>query len=97
MKFLPIDEGNVEDLTKVKESIGLVGLKYFEWGVDESLSLDELKANYSQAIEEEMTVLLSIKKARRNRRASVLPASGRPLPRIVCPSSARTDQQLFPS
>ena len=77
IEFLPIDEGNVEDLTKVKESIGLVGLKYFEWGMDESLSLDELKANYSQAIEEEMTMLLSIKKVRRSRRASVLRASGR--------------------
>lgn len=77
MEFLPIDEGNVEDLTKVKESIGLVGLKCLEWGMDKSLSLAELKANYSQAIEEEMAILLSTKKVRRNRRSSVLRASGR--------------------
>lgn len=77
MEFLPIDEGNVDDLTKVKESIGLVGLKCLEWGMDESLSLDELKANYSQVIEEEMAILLNIKKVRSNRRSSVLRTSGR--------------------
>ena len=77
MEFLPIQEGNTEDLKKVKESIGLVGLKYLEWGMDESLSLDELKENYEQAIEKEMNRLLTIKKVRRNRRSSVLRASGR--------------------
>ena len=77
MEFLPIDGGNTKDLDKVKESIGLVGLKYLEWGMDESLPLDELKQNYEQAIEEEMNRLLTIKKVRRNRRSSVLRASGR--------------------
>lgn len=77
MEFLPIDEGNVEDLSKVKECIGVIGLKCLEWGMDENLSLDELKENYTIAIEEEMSRLLTIKKVRRNRRSSVLRASGR--------------------
>ena len=77
MEFLPIDEGNEEDLTKVKESIGLFGLKCLQYGMDTSLSLVELKNNYEQAIKQEMTFLHKVKKVQRGRRSSMLRASGR--------------------
>lgn len=79
MEFLPIDEGNVEDLTKVKESIGVLGLNCFNWGTagGSDLSLEELKAKFKHCIEEEMGGLLYIKKPRRNRRSSVLRLTGR--------------------
>ncbi|KAL7554391.1 hypothetical protein ACHAWF_017835 [Thalassiosira exigua] len=77
MEFLPIDEGNTEDLGKVKEGIGAVGFKCLRWSVDDSLSYRDLAANYKGAIEEEMDRLRSAKKVRRSRRSSVLRASGR--------------------
>ena len=77
MEFLPTDEGNIVDLTTVKEIVGHVGLKCFHWGVDDKISLDDLKTNFTQLIDSETGRLLQIKKVRRNRRSSVLRVSGR--------------------
>lgn len=77
MDFLPIDENNVEDLCKVKESSGLAGLKLLQLGMDEGLSLIDLKHKYKHAIEEEMNELRPIKKVQRKRRSSLLRATGR--------------------
>mmetsp|Transcript_28197 Transcript_28197/g.57226 ORF Transcript_28197/g.57226 Transcript_28197/m.57226 type:complete len:133 (+) Transcript_28197:671-1069(+) len=77
MDFLPIDEDNTVDLTAVKEAVGYVGLKCFHWGVDDKISLDDLKTNLKQLIDAEMGRILQIKKVRRNRRSSVLRTSGR--------------------
>lgn len=77
MDFLPIDEGNTEDLEKVKECLGVLFLKCMKWGTDESLSLQELKDHYKGAVREEKDRLAKARKVRRNRRSSVLRASGR--------------------
>lgn len=79
MEYLPVDQDNTKDLERVKESIGIVGLKFLMYGMDTEteLSLEKLKAQFLQAIEEEVSQLISVKKVRRNRRSSMLRMSGR--------------------
>ena len=45
--------------------------------IETELSLEKLKAQFLQAIEEEVSQLISVKKVRRNRRSSMLRMSGR--------------------
>ena len=70
MEYLPIDQDNIKDVERVKDSIGIVGLKFLIHGMDveTELSLEKLKAQFLQAIEEEVSQLISVKKVRRNRR-----------------------------
>jgi len=79
MEYLPVDQDNTKDLERVKESIGIVGLKFLMYGMDveTELSLEKLKAKFLQAIEEEVSQLIGVKKVRRNRRSSMLRMSGR--------------------
>ena len=34
MEYLPVDQDNTKDLERVKESIGVVGLKFLMYGID---------------------------------------------------------------
>ena len=34
MEYLPVDKDNTKDLERVKESIGVVGLKFLMYGMD---------------------------------------------------------------
>jgi len=80
LEFLPIDEGNVEGLNRIKKSIGVLGMKFLSWGFgnEEEGCLLEMRKQYKDAITEEMQLLSPVKKMRgRNRRSSMLRASGR--------------------
>jgi aminoglycoside phosphotransferase (APT) family kinase protein len=81
MEYLPIDEGNVEGLNRVKESLGVLGLKFMSWGFGRSevdVTLPEIRQKFKDAVAEEMQLLFPVKKAvRRGRRSSMLRASGR--------------------
>lgn len=83
MEFLPLDDADVEGLTRVKESLGVIGLKFLSWGFGRSdgevdLTLPELRKMFKVTVTEEMQRLSPIKAVRgRNRRSSMLRASGR--------------------
>ena len=85
MNFLPIDEANVEDRTKTKESIGMIGFKCFElgcnWKDEPNLALEELKARHKAWVDDEVAILLAAHKparrGTRGRRSSMLRQTGR--------------------
>lgn len=84
MEFLPLDEANKEGLNRVKQSMGILGLKFMNWGFGSSggedlSTLPELRKRFEDAVAEETVQLLSPTKAMRgrNRRSSMLRASGR--------------------
>ena len=81
LEFLPLDEANEEGLGRVKESMGVLGLKFMSWGIQSSdggEDLSTLRQRYKDAIAEEMQLLSPTKVPRgRSRRSSMLRASGR--------------------
>ena len=83
LEFLPLDEDNVEGLNKVKESMGVLGMKFLSWGFgcneeEDMTTLPEMRKKFKDAVAEEVQLLSPIKKMRgRNRRSSMLRASGR--------------------
>lgn len=83
MEFLPLDDADIEGLTRVKESLGVLGLKFLSWGFGRSdsevdLTLPELRKMFNATVTEEIQRLSPIKAVRgRNRRSSMLRASGR--------------------
>jgi len=80
LEFLPIDKGNVEGLNRIKKSIGVLGMKFLSWGFGEedTTTLPEIRKRFKDTVAEEMQLLSPVKKMRgRNRRSSMLRASGR--------------------
>lgn len=77
VEFLPIGEGRSKDVDIVKESTGVAGLECFQLSMSHDLTLNELKHNFQNIVEKEMAGLLQRKRIERNRRSSVLRASGR--------------------
>ena len=81
LDFLPLDEGNVEGLDRIKKSIGVLGMKFLSWGFgcnEDTTTLSDMRTRFKDAITEEILLLSPVKKMRgRNRRSSMLRASGR--------------------
>ena len=82
LDYLPLDEGNVEGLDRIKISIGVLGMKFLSWGFgneeEDTTTLLEMRTRFKDAIAEEILLLSPVKKMRgRNRRSSMLRASGR--------------------
>lgn len=78
MDILPVDEGS-DDLERIKQCCGVLFLKCMELGTNESLTLQELKDAYNEAVKEEMDSL--VPEGRIERDGEVAPP---------VPSSART-------
>jgi hypothetical protein len=85
MDYLPLEEGNVEDLTKVKESLGVLALECYEIGWlcrPGDATVEELRTRFSDAIQKEMDHLapapMSETEPRRPsaRRSSILRTTG---------------------
>lgn len=81
MDLLPIEGGNKDDLTQVKESVGILGLKTMQLGTTRSspdLTLKEVKSKYKELVDEQVEYLLTVNKdCRMTRRSSRLRQSGR--------------------
>ena len=80
LDYLPLDEGNVEGLDRIKTSLGVLGLKFLSWGFGSSSTtkLPEMRKRFKDSVTEEILLLSPVKKMRgRNRRSSMLRASGR--------------------
>ena len=82
MEHLPLDEGNTDGLNRIKESLGVIGLKCMNWGFGRGVSSDEttlsdVRQMFKDALAEEMKLLTPAKAVRRGRRSSMLRASGR--------------------
>ena len=80
MEYLPLDEGNMDGLNRVKESLGLIGLKCMHWGFGQGCcdaNESDLRQMFKDALDEEMKLLAPAKAIRRGRRSSMLRASGR--------------------
>jgi len=63
MDYLPLEEGNTEDLIKVKESLGVLALECYEigWlGRPEGATLEELRTRFSDAVQKEMNHLTPV-------------------------------------
>ena len=78
-EYLPIEEGNTEDLEKVKDSLGVLSLECFEMGYlnkYEGASLADLRKHFKDAVQAEMD-LLSPAATRRSKRASILRTKGK--------------------
>ena len=81
-EYLPIDEGNPDDLAKVKDSIGVLSLEFYEigfLGLPKDATLEELRKRFSDAIQKEVEILSPSdpQKPSRQRRSSMLRQSGR--------------------
>lgn len=85
MEYLPIEEERVDDLTNVKESLGIVGLKFMNIGFEsdpatEATTLQELRNQFNEIIREEMDRLtppVAEKKKANHRLSSLLRETGR--------------------
>lgn len=81
MEYLPIEEGNEEDLTKVKDALGALALEFFEIGFrgkPEDATLDDLRKLVKDAIQKEMDFLSpSAPKPAGRRRSSLLRSTNR--------------------
>jgi len=82
LEFLPLDDNNVEGLNRVKESIGVIGLKFLSWGFgneeEDMTTLPEIRKKFKDAVAEEVQLISPTKKMRgRTRRSSMLRVSGR--------------------
>jgi len=87
MEYLPIEEHRKDDLRKVKDSLGIIGLKFLNIGFGtskedkEKLSLDDLKKKFNDIIQEEIDRIVPDHVPRPDkkpsRRSSVLRQSGR--------------------
>jgi hypothetical protein len=87
MEYLPIEEHRKDDLRKVKDSLGIIGLKFLNIGFGtskedkERLSLDDLKKKFNDIIQEEIDRIVPDHVPRPDkkpsRRSSVLRQSGR--------------------
>ena len=87
MEYLPIEEHRKDDLRKVKDALGIIGLKFLNIGFGtskedkEKLSLDDLKKKFNDIIQEEIDRIVPDHVPRPDkkpsRRSSVLRQSGR--------------------
>lgn len=76
-EYLPVEEGNNKDLEKIKESLGVLALEFFEIGFRgkyEGASLEELRKNFMDALQAEIALLSPPERERKVsfRRSSVL-------------------------
>lgn len=76
MEYLPFEEGNEEDVTKVRESLGVLALEFFEMGFlgkPEGATLAELRKGFKDAVQKEIDLLTPVKpKPVEKRRSSLL-------------------------
>ena len=79
MEHLPLYEGNTDGLNRIKESLGVIGLKCMNWGFGRrsDKTLSDLRQMFKDALAEEVKLLTPAKAVRRGRRSSMLRASGR--------------------
>jgi len=81
MQYLPIEEENTEALTKVRESLGVLSLEFYEIGFlgrPEGATLEDLRKKFSDAIQKELDHLAPEGTRRPSkRRSSLLRTSGR--------------------
>jgi hypothetical protein len=81
MQYLPIEEGNTEALTKVRESLGVLSLEFYEIGFlgrPEGATLEDLRKRFSDVIQKELDHLVPEGTRRPSkRRSSLLRTSGR--------------------
>mmetsp|Transcript_10214 Transcript_10214/g.23923 ORF Transcript_10214/g.23923 Transcript_10214/m.23923 type:complete len:327 (+) Transcript_10214:663-1643(+) len=82
MNYLPIEEHRLEDLAKVKDSLGVVALKCLEMGFGgaEDMALPELRKRFKDTVLLEIDRLAPPEKrcsARKSRRSSLLRETGR--------------------
>jgi hypothetical protein len=89
MEYLPIEENRIDDLAKVKDSLGIIiGLKFMNIGFGytskedkEKLSLDDLRKKFNDIIQEEINRIVPDHeprpKKKPSRRCSLLRQSGR--------------------
>lgn len=81
MQYAPIEEGNAEALTKVRESLGVLSLEFYEIGFlgrPEGATLEDLRKKFSDAIQKELDHLAPEGMRRPSkRRSSLLRTSGR--------------------
>eukprot|EP00531_Pseudo-nitzschia_arenysensis_P001451 CAMPEP_0116151936 /NCGR_PEP_ID=MMETSP0329-20121206/20377_1 /TAXON_ID=697910 /ORGANISM="Pseudo-nitzschia arenysensis, Strain B593" /LENGTH=559 /DNA_ID=CAMNT_0003648611 /DNA_START=42 /DNA_END=1721 /DNA_ORIENTATION=- len=81
MEYLPVEEGNEEDLTKVKDALGVLALEFFEIGFrgkPEGASLEDLRKLVKDAIQKEMDFLSpKAPKPAGRRRSSLLRSKNR--------------------
>jgi len=64
MEYLPFEDGNEEDVTKVRESLGVLSLKFFEMGFlgkPEGATLAELRKGFKDAVQKEIDLLTPVK------------------------------------
>lgn len=79
LEYLPIEEGKTGILDKIREGLGVIGLKAMKWGfvdTDIDVSVEDLERQLWEAVQEETDRLAPLKRPR-NRRSSLLRDTGR--------------------
>jgi len=81
MEYVPVEEGNTDELAKIKESLGVLSLDYFEvgcLGAQEGATVEELRKRFKDAIQKELDHLAPAETAKSSRRrSSLLRTTGR--------------------
>lgn len=80
MEYLPVDKDAPEDLTRIKDSLGVLALEFIEigfLGADEGASLEELRQRFKNVVQKELDLLSPVQERKPSRRSSVLRATGR--------------------